>query len=81
MSDTAKIRVVILWDHELRDAARSLKAFSEMPDTASSSERAAVATAALNACWAALWDLAKDPDEQNLTVMAVSAKKTKRGGA
>lgn len=71
---TREMKVVILWEHELRAAATALslalKAHGDRTEKKITAEAFADAyMAALNASWAALHHIAKYPDEP-VTVMS-----------
>ena len=70
MSDTLKFHVVIIWEHELRDAARALKAAIDGPNDGEEGHR--LAGDAFAACHAALWDLVEEPDGKAVTIMAAA---------
>lgn len=52
MASEAKLEVVILWDNEIREAARLLHAWHDSPDKDS---RPDLMADAFNACLVALW--------------------------
>lgn len=74
MSDRAIIHLTILWEHELREAARAIATMRDLPDTATEDEKQAAGTHVLGTCWTALRDLVEDPDG-NVTVMACVGRK------
>jgi len=61
MSDVAKMTLIVLWDPELRAAAAALQAFSAMSKDTDDATYAAVAEAALMACWVALHGITANP--------------------
>lgn len=70
MSAVSKFRLVIIWEHELRAAARALKVAIDGPKEGEEGHR--LAGEAFAACYAALWDLVEDPDDKAVTIMAAA---------
>ena len=85
MSASAKYSLVVLFDHELRAAARALELFdaeagkSDIERDSATTSR--LGSEALTACWAALEHLIDDQDAP-LIVLAHNAREFKktRGG-
>jgi hypothetical protein len=57
MSDTANIRICILWENELKAASKALRAFADKQEDESSNK---LLQQAVSACLAALWNIDDD---------------------
>lgn len=84
MSHISKIKLVVLWEHELREAARRIKALNDAWDAQKEKGEGEdeVLTAMLGetirACHVALYHLVENPEAGTIAVLdAAKAKKTK----